>query len=202
MVGRRAQADRASWVDRGYEVLLSRGAAALTVEGLARDLGVTKGSFYWHFAGRDELLAAVLTRWTEERTAEVIAAAEQADAGEQSGAGDPVRALRTVIGRVGDVRTGETRLYVPADQQHPLVAAAVDAVTRTRVEYLAMLLGRLGHSAEDATARARAALALAIGQQLLAEAVPAQKPDAAAGRRAAALALHLLHPAAAADVSD
>ena len=37
--------------------------AAVAVEPLARRLGVTKGSFYWHFPSRDALLVAALERW-------------------------------------------------------------------------------------------------------------------------------------------
>lgn len=190
MAGRRAQADRSAWIDRGFEVLLERGATAITVEGLSRDLGVTKGSFYWHFTGRDDLLTAVLARWTERRTTEIVEAAEK------SAADDPLDALRTVVTRVTSSGLGEARLYLPATEQHPLVTAALDAVTRTRIDYLADLLRRLGHPPDDAVDRARAALALALGQQLLVRAVPGQQPDDGARTRAAALTLHLLHPGA------
>ena len=47
--------------------LLTGGPAAVRVEPLAAALGVTKGSFYWHFADRGALLEALLAEWEEER---------------------------------------------------------------------------------------------------------------------------------------
>ena len=46
--------------------LLHRGADGVRVEVLARELGVTKGSFYWHFRDRADLLEALLVEWEEE----------------------------------------------------------------------------------------------------------------------------------------
>ncbi len=40
--------------------------AAVRIEALAARLGVTKGSFYWHFRDRAELLEALLASWEEE----------------------------------------------------------------------------------------------------------------------------------------
>jgi AcrR family transcriptional regulator len=36
------------------------------IELLARDLGVSKGSFYWHFQDREELLAKMFERWEKD----------------------------------------------------------------------------------------------------------------------------------------
>jgi AcrR family transcriptional regulator len=54
---------RAAWVDAGLRALSAGGPDAVRVEPLARELGVTKGGFYWHFADRDELLDALLGSW-------------------------------------------------------------------------------------------------------------------------------------------
>ncbi len=51
------------WISAGVSALGTDGAQALTVEGLARGLGVSKGSFYWHFRRVGDLRAAVLARW-------------------------------------------------------------------------------------------------------------------------------------------
>ena len=45
------------------ELIAEKGIRAVAVESLARDMGVTKGSFYWHFPNRDALLEQSLLRW-------------------------------------------------------------------------------------------------------------------------------------------
>ena len=54
----RRRLSRDDWVAEATEVLASHGLSAVAVEPLAERLGVTKGSFYAHFANRDELVAA------------------------------------------------------------------------------------------------------------------------------------------------
>ncbi|MET0387197.1 MAG: helix-turn-helix domain-containing protein, partial [Polyangiales bacterium] len=61
------------WVTAGLAVLAQQGADAIKVEPLARELGVTKGSFYWHFRDRDALLKAILSHWQTVATAARLA---------------------------------------------------------------------------------------------------------------------------------
>ena len=53
------------WIEAGFFRLSSEGIDAVRVEVLARDLGVSKGSFYWHFRDREDLLGRMLARWEE-----------------------------------------------------------------------------------------------------------------------------------------
>jgi AcrR family transcriptional regulator len=57
---------RRDWLRAARLALLRGGVEAVRVERLARDLGVTKGSFYWHFKDRDELLELLLSEWESE----------------------------------------------------------------------------------------------------------------------------------------
>src|SRR5258706_13627413 len=51
------------WAQAALDVLGEQGLSAVGVEPLARRLGVTKGSFYWHFPSREALLTAALEHW-------------------------------------------------------------------------------------------------------------------------------------------
>jgi len=51
------------WEQAALEWIAEHGVAALKVEPLARRLGITKGSFYWHFTDREQLLMQSLLRW-------------------------------------------------------------------------------------------------------------------------------------------
>ena len=62
----------ADWAQVALDVIAEQGVAAVAVEPLARRLGVTKGSFYWHFTDRRDLLMAVLTHWKEGRIRDII----------------------------------------------------------------------------------------------------------------------------------
>ncbi len=53
------------WEDAALSLIAEQGVGALAVEALARQLGVTKGSFYWHFRTREALLQAALERWEQ-----------------------------------------------------------------------------------------------------------------------------------------
>src|SRR5262245_7462490 len=57
---------RADWLRAARLALRRRGPDAVRVEPLARALGVTKGSFYWHFRDRSDLLEALLKEWEDE----------------------------------------------------------------------------------------------------------------------------------------
>ena len=66
---------RADWLDNALRVLIENGIDSVRITRLADLLGVTRGSFYWHFADRGELLAAMLKVWEQSNTASIIRAA-------------------------------------------------------------------------------------------------------------------------------
>ncbi|MBA3909991.1 MAG: hypothetical protein C0524_08890 [Rhodobacter sp.] len=59
---------RNDWVLAGLRVLVQGGLAAVKAEAPARDIGATKGSFYWHFKGLSELRHMMLDLWEEVAT--------------------------------------------------------------------------------------------------------------------------------------
>lgn len=66
---------RSDWLEQALQVLISNGVEAVRITRLAELLGVTRGSFYWHFKDRAEILAALLELWEHKNTARIIAAA-------------------------------------------------------------------------------------------------------------------------------
>ena len=64
--------DKSAWVSCALEVLADRGIEGVRVEVLARQLKVTKGSFYWHFSDRPALLTAMLEEWRRRATLGII----------------------------------------------------------------------------------------------------------------------------------
>jgi len=70
-----ADLTREDWLRAARLALLNGGPEAVRVEKLAFDLHVTKGSFYWHFKSRGELLEALIREWEEEKSLLVVALA-------------------------------------------------------------------------------------------------------------------------------
>lgn len=61
-----ARTPRSDWIAAGLNALARGGPDAVRIEPLARELGATKGSFYWHFADRQALTRAIAERWVRE----------------------------------------------------------------------------------------------------------------------------------------
>ena len=66
------------WLDQGLKALASRGFTALKADPLAKAIGVSRGSFYWHFADIAAFHAAILARWHEVAAEQIIANVEAA----------------------------------------------------------------------------------------------------------------------------
>ena len=64
------------WTERALALLMDEGVGAIKISRLCADLGVTKGSFYWHFADLEALMAAITERWTRE-TREALSALQE-----------------------------------------------------------------------------------------------------------------------------
>ena len=115
--------------------LAEGGLAAVAVEPLAARLGATKGSFYWHFAGRDALVAATLERWERTDTEDVITAIEAEP--------DLVARLRLLLTHALD-GGARVELALQPTATHPLVAPVLARVTRRRLDYLTDVFTGLG----------------------------------------------------------
>lgn len=60
------------WIRGASRQLAEGGVASIRVEPLAKALGVSKGSFYWHFEDRAALLTSVAEAWEQQHTLAVI----------------------------------------------------------------------------------------------------------------------------------
>jgi AcrR family transcriptional regulator len=135
------------WLDQGLKTLAENGFMALKAEPLARAMGVSRGSFYWHFADVQAFHAAVLAHWREVAAERIIADIEAA-----AGNGNPLQhLLRRVFGERLALESA-VRSWATVD---PAAKAAVHAIDRRRLGYVEGLLTASGLSADVARARAQ-----------------------------------------------
>nr|WP_198663752.1 TetR/AcrR family transcriptional regulator [Jiangella endophytica] len=167
------------WADAALTAIAAGGLAAVAVEPLATRLHTTKGSFYWHFANRDALLDAALARWEERTTTDVVG---EITAMDERGPADRLRRLITRV--VGIAERDPVGPALLASAGHPQVAAALDRVTRTRIDLIVALFEGLGFTADDARRRALLAYSAYLGHAELAHSTPDVLPAAADERRA------------------
>jgi len=59
---------KAQWLDAALEELACHSVSAISIESIARKLGITKSGFYWHFKDRNDLLSELLAFWAHEMT--------------------------------------------------------------------------------------------------------------------------------------
>ena len=135
------------WLDQGLKALASRGFTALKAEPLAKAMGVSRGSFYWHFADIAAFHAAILARWHEVAAEQIIANVEAASRDE-----DP---LALLLRRVFGERLMLERAVRTWASVDPAARAAVQAIDRRRLNYVEGLLAQSGLSVEIARARAQ-----------------------------------------------
>jgi AcrR family transcriptional regulator len=141
------QLSAGDWLDQGLRTLVKSGFTALKAEPLAKAMGVSRGSFYWHFADIAAFHAAILKHWREVAAEQVIAGLE-ASAGEI----DPVSLLlRRAFGSKPALEKA-VRSWAAAD---PKARAAVQAIDRRRLSYIETLLKRAGLSDHAALGRAQ-----------------------------------------------
>ena len=163
--GRPGRVARRDWIEAAYQELARGGERAVGINALAARLGVTKGSFYWHFRDRAELMRALLDRWAHERTDEVLGLALGSTA-------DPRERLRRIqaLGREVAPIDRAMRLWA---QHDPAAEEAVRHADHALLKHIAACLEELGFEAREARLRAVLMLRVWVGGYL----VPDPPPD-------------------------
>ena len=75
----RHQLRRFDWLQAALAVFVEEGIDEVRVTRLADDLGVTRGSFYWHFANRDELIDGLVEYWRSKNTSAIVDSVTKAE---------------------------------------------------------------------------------------------------------------------------
>ncbi len=139
--------NRDDWIEAAWTALGEGGVEAVRVERLARKLGVTKGSFYWHFKDRQNLIDALMDRWFGLREEDGwLADGEDAD---------PARRIWKVFERaVARGTHGQAASLRFWAQRHPKVAKRIRSEDAKRFDFFVEQFGALGFAIREAETRA------------------------------------------------
>jgi AcrR family transcriptional regulator len=145
---------RDEWLARALDILALEGGAKLRVDAICDALGVTKGSFYWHFKDRDDFVRSVVQFWSTRFTDPVLARIA-----EMGGAANArLKSLMRFVSEGGFARY-DVCVRAWAMQDPELVAAIVKDVDERRLAFVGSLFTDMGFKGQEAEMRARACVA-------------------------------------------
>jgi len=154
-----------SWIASATALLVDKGIDSVRVDVLAKILGVTRGSFYWHFKDRDELLKSVLKGWRDGATELLIERFESKDA-------DPRELITELIslpfrGRSAQ-RAARIELAIRAwARRDDMARQAVDEVDARRISFITQCFCALGFPIAEARARGFTLYAYEVAESML-----------------------------------
>jgi AcrR family transcriptional regulator len=147
------------WLDAAYDLLVEGGVEAVKVMPLAERLGLSRTSFYWHFADREALLAGLVARWEAKNTANLVARCE-------APAATITEAMLNLFDVWVDPALFDSRLEF-AMRTWSLTDTAVEAAMAradaTRIAALTALFLRFGYPGTEADTRARTLYLTQVG---------------------------------------
>jgi AcrR family transcriptional regulator len=145
------------WVEAALELLAEEGPGGVKIDRLCVRLGVTKGSFYWHFTDLASFLAAVADRWGRGRDARQATFAELESL-------EPRERLARMIAEFGDPREWALERAVRDwARTDPSVRERVEASDRWVFQAIRRVFLDLGFDAADADIRAKMLFYTGVG---------------------------------------
>jgi AcrR family transcriptional regulator len=144
------------WIRAAFLALASKGVPAIKAEVLAKQLGTTKGSFYWHFKDVTSFHQRMLELWEAEATADIMT---QVMSSEQAGAAR-LTLLSQIVANLNAENEYGGLSAEPSirdwARQNPAAADALRRVDANRISFVASLFRQAGF--EEPRARERAEL--------------------------------------------
>jgi AcrR family transcriptional regulator len=159
---------RDDWISGAWDMLGENGLDGVRVEPLARRLGVTKGSFYWHFKDRQQLMDALLDRWFSIWDDQMLPDMEEA-----ANPADRIWALfESVVGRVTRGQTVSLRMMSHSDAD---VARRIEERDAQRLSFLTSELVEIGFAADEARVRGQVYQTIMTGEYLRSGGLPLEE---------------------------
>ncbi|MEP2735924.1 MAG: TetR/AcrR family transcriptional regulator [Erythrobacter sp.] len=162
---------REDWIKGGFRALTTGGPEAVKIEKIAREMKVSKGSFYWHFKDQAALKSAMMSHWEAWGTQAIIDRNEEREL-------SPKEKLQDLSARITNSRDAASgglhygglmmeaaiRDWSRFDKN---VRSSVRKVNSTRLDYIAKLFAQLGLNADQSKLKANLLYSSMIGLEFL-----------------------------------
>lgn len=152
--GANGRLSRDEWLTQALDILAREGQAKLRIDTICAALGVTKGSFYWHFKDRDDFVHGIVQFWSDRFTDPVMERVT-------SMGGTARERIKTLMRVVSEGRFAryDVSIRAWAAQDPDLLSAIVKDVDKRRLAFVGNLFAEMGFEGSEAEMRARALIA-------------------------------------------
>ncbi len=154
----RKQLQRFDWLLKALGIFIEEGIEAVRITRLADELNVTRGSFYWHFSNREDLIEALVDYWKNHNTNAIVEAVSSADSLSEG----IFRFFETCL----DTQLFDPRLDLAIREwarRSPNIRQQLDLADHLRVQALAEFYQRFDYPMPEAFIRARVIYFAQIG---------------------------------------
>ena len=152
--------NREEWLMAALEEVSRKGGAKLRIHRLVKSLGVTKGSFYWHFKNREDFVHSLVAFWAEHTTGQVMKRTDQV----QGNAQERLLGVMKII-----FTEGLDKFELPMRAwaaEEPQVAPIIREVEARRLAYIRALFAEMGFQGQDLEMRTRLFICYACGEHV------------------------------------
>ncbi len=147
------------WLEAAYEVLLESGVEGVKILPLAKKLNLARTSFYWYFKDREALLDALVVRWRDRNTGNIVRRSEAY-----------AESIAEAVLNVFDCWLDKALFDAPFEFavrswaiQSPELQREVQVADETRLAALSRMFQRFGYDEAAADVRARTIYLVQIG---------------------------------------
>ncbi|TCW78779.1 TetR/AcrR family transcriptional regulator [Burkholderia sp. SRS-46] len=163
------------WIRASAQVLIDKSVEAVRVEVLSKNLGVTRGSFYWHFKDREDLLQQLLVWWRDTATEHIIDRFEKRNM-------KPQELLRDLLalpfhGEAAQMAAATELAIRGWARRDETARQFVDEVDGKRLAYIAQCFSALGFDIPESRQRAFALYSYELAESLLSNQGTAKQRD-------------------------
>jgi AcrR family transcriptional regulator len=162
---------REQWLDKALQIINQEGFGTLKIDRLVWVMGVTKGSFYWHFENKKDFVVKLINHWDKKFTDNVVEHIKKFE-------GNPSECLLELMLFITNNQLAHHDFAIHAlAQNDPDAFPLIKKVLEKRIEFVATLFSAMGFNRDEVNIRSRATVMFMIQEQnsLLKESVDKQR---------------------------